>query len=87
MPLVALLLRWVPERAGVIVLSALAAHTAWHWMIDRGEARWQHPLPRPDAADLAQRLAWATAALLVGVLLWSSRRRLQRLMGADDGRS
>ena len=88
LPLVALLLRVVPERAGVIVLSALAAHTAWHWMVERGQAWWKHPLPRPDAADAAELLAWATAALVTGVLLWSLR---DRLVGpatvCEDGRS
>jgi len=87
LPLMALLLRLVPERWGVIVLSALAAHTAWHWMLERGQAWWQHPLPRPDAADLAQLLAWATAALLAGIALASLRGRLAALMQlGDDGR-
>ena len=91
LPLVALLLRVVQhvanERAGIIVLSALAAHTAWHWMIERGQAWWLHPLPQPDAADLAELLAWASAALVVGALLWSMRGRLQHLMTAgEDGR-
>lgn len=76
LPLVALLLRLVPERAGILVLSALAAHQAWHWMLERGDAWWKHPLPRPDAADLAELLAWATAVLVVGALLWSLRSRL-----------
>ena len=78
LPLVALLLRWVPERMGVIVLSALAAHQAWHWLIERGEAWWKYPLPRPDAADLAQGLAWATAALVAGIALWWWRGRRAR---------
>jgi len=87
LPLVAVLLRVVPERAGVIVLSALAAHTAWHWMVERGQAWWQHPLPRPDAAGLAEFLAWATAALVAGALLWSVRDRLAGATAAgDDGR-
>ncbi len=84
LPVVALLLRLVPERAGIIVLSALAAHTAWHWMIERGQAWWQYPLPRPDAAGLAELLAWATAALVIGVVLWSLRNRLAGLMTAGD---
>lgn len=32
-----LLTRLIPERAGVIVLSALAARTAWHWMLKRAQ--------------------------------------------------
>jgi hypothetical protein len=27
----------VAERMGTIILSALVAHTGWHWMIERGE--------------------------------------------------
>ena len=35
-PVLDLLFRtWSPERMGTIILSALVAHTAWHWMIDR----------------------------------------------------
>lgn len=34
-PLVSLLFRWVDERKGVIVVSALVAHTALHWLTDR----------------------------------------------------
>lgn len=30
--------KWIPERTGVIVASALIAHEAWHWMRDRSEA-------------------------------------------------
>jgi len=86
LPLVALLLRMVPERAGIIVLSALAAHTAWHWMLERGEVWWKYPLPRPDAADVAELFAWAIAALLTGIVLGSLRHRFVQLAAArDDG--
>jgi hypothetical protein len=86
LPLVGLFLRVVPERLGVIVLSALAAHTAWHWMLERAEVWWKFPLPRPDTADLAQLLAWLTAALVVGAALWMLRDRLARPAPArEDG--
>ena len=84
LPLVALLLRVVPERAGVIVLSALAAHTAWHWMLERGEVWWKYPLPRPDAADLAELFAWTVAALVTGIVLASLRDRFMRPVAARD---
>ena len=36
-PALALLFRYgVKERMGTIILSAFVAHTAWHWMLDRG---------------------------------------------------
>ncbi len=78
LPLAVLLFRKLPERAGVIVLSALAAHQAWHWLQERAALWWQHPLPRPEAADAARLLAWLTAALLVGALLWSQRARIEK---------
>jgi hypothetical protein len=37
-PLLALLFRYVvAERMGTIILSALVAHTGWHWMLERVE--------------------------------------------------
>ena len=38
-PVVHLLFRFVvPDRIGTIVLSALVAHTAWHWMSERADS-------------------------------------------------
>jgi hypothetical protein len=42
----------VPERAGTIILSALVAHTAWHWMADRWTALREYQVQWP-AFDLA----------------------------------
>src|SRR6185436_20041476 len=53
-PALALLFAYVlPERVGIIILSALVVHTAWHWMIERGAELAKFPLPRLDAAFLA----------------------------------
>ena len=45
----------VPERIGTIILSALVAHTGWHWMIERGEqlSRFQFLWPGFTAATVA----------------------------------
>ena len=57
-----LLFRYVvAERIGTILLSALVAHTAWHWALDRGTASAGYPLPALDAA--------ATLAALVRLLM------------------
>ena len=87
LPLLALLLRWVPERLGVIVLSALAVHTAWHWMLERGEVWWKHPLPQLDASDAAQLLAGMTTLLVAGAAWWAWRERLARLMTTSKATS
>jgi hypothetical protein len=65
LPVLALLFRVVrPERVGVIVLSALVAHTGWHWMIERGEVLWKVPWPKLDAAAVATLATWLAGALL-----------------------
>jgi len=64
--------RAVPERTGTIILSAIVAHTAWHWMLDRGailrEYRFQWPVL--DAALLASTLRWLMLILLLAGLVW-----------------
>jgi hypothetical protein len=37
-PALNLLFRFVPERAGGIVLAVIVGHTAWHWLLERFEA-------------------------------------------------
>jgi hypothetical protein len=38
LPLIHVLFRYVvSERLGAVMLSALIAHTGWHWMLERGE--------------------------------------------------
>ena len=71
-PALDLLFRYVlPERLGVIILSALVAHIAWHWMIERGEQLAKFPFPKLDAAFLASAMRGLMAMLILalGVLL------------------
>jgi len=35
LPALNLLFRYVPERAGGIVIAVLVGHTAWHWLVER----------------------------------------------------
>jgi hypothetical protein len=69
-PALGLLFRFVPERIGTIILSALVAHTAWHWMLERGERLRQFPWPTLDAAFLAGALRWLLLLVLVSLALW-----------------
>jgi uncharacterized membrane protein YwaF len=55
---------------GVIILSAVVAHTAWHWMTVRWATLSQFPFPALDAAALASLMRWTMAAIVVGLLLW-----------------
>jgi HupE / UreJ protein len=72
-PALGLLFRYViAERMGTIILSALVAHTAWHWMTERWDALRQFPMQWPalNAALLARALLWVMLIVLLGGLLW-----------------
>jgi HupE / UreJ protein len=78
-PALNLLFRLVPERIGTIILSALVAHTAWHWMLERGEQLRQFPWPALDAASLASAMRWLMAILSLGLLLALVNACLRRM--------
>jgi hypothetical protein len=82
-PLLNLLFRYVvAERMGTILLSALVAHTAWHWMTDRMSTLRQYRLQWP-AVDLALVLGAMRALMAVLVLVgvgWLLRGAVGRLM-------
>jgi len=59
LPLLALLFRRaLAGRVGVIIASAIVAHTGWHWMIERGEVLWKYPLPKLDGSAVAAIGRW-----------------------------
>jgi hypothetical protein len=81
------LLRRIPERLGIIVLSVLIAHTAWHWMLERFADLRKFGMPALDAASMASVLRWAIAAVVLAMAVWMVNRRLgPRLRGDDDAR-
>lgn len=74
-PALALFFRFaVAERAGTILLSALVAHTAWHWMIERGTTLMLYDIqlrfPAFDLTLLAAAMRWGMLVLIVAMLVW-----------------
>jgi hypothetical protein len=72
-PALDLLFRYVvAERMGTIILSALVAHTAWHWMIDRYRVLRQYRIqwPSMDAAPLAKDLRLLMLIVIAAGLVW-----------------
>jgi hypothetical protein len=71
-PALNLLFRRVPERMGTIVLSALVAHTGWHWMVERWDRLRQFPFAWPtlDAAVLASGTRWLMVVVIAIGLVW-----------------
>ena len=60
----------VAERIGTIILSALIAHTGWHWMIERGGRLKQFRWPALNAALLAVAMRWLMLMLILAGLVW-----------------
>ncbi len=53
-------------RIAAIVLSAFVAHTAWHWMIERGQLLWQTKWPVIDGAAVMTLARWIAVLLVAG---------------------
>ena len=72
-PALGLLFRFVvAERLGTIILSAIVAHTAWHWTSDRYEVlrKFRFEWPVVDAAFLASAMRWAMLVVIAVGLYW-----------------
>jgi hypothetical protein len=89
-PALELLFRFVvAERMGTIMLSALIAHTSWHWLVERTDRLRQYPfkLPALTAAQLATISHWIMLALIVTALIRLMRTILrQRLQRTSQGK-
>ena len=85
-PALNLLFRYVvAERMGVIILSALVAHTGWHWMLERGEVLARFPFPTLDAAFFVTLMRGAMAALILTGAVWLASGLVRRLMQGKEG--
>jgi hypothetical protein len=78
-PALGVLFRFVvKERIGTIILSAIVAHTGWHWMTERAGQLRQFKWPSLNAALLASAIRWLMAALILAALVWLASRTLRR---------
>lgn len=87
--LVLLFRRVVAERMGTIILSALVAHTAWHWMVDRFALLRQYRFEMPAmnlsvAASVARGLI---LVLIVGAAAWAMFEVVGRIQRGAAGAS
>jgi HupE/UreJ protein len=72
-PMLGLLFRFaVPERIGTIIVSALVAHTGWHWTIERWDRLRQFRFPWPvlNAVLLASAVRWLMLAVIAAGIAW-----------------
>ena len=79
--------RVVAERMGIIILSGLVAHTAWHWMLDRGAAlkEYQFTWPAFDLALAASAMRASMVVLVIGAAAWALRELFRKLQASQLG--
>jgi hypothetical protein len=78
----------VPERMGTIILSALVAHTAWHWMLDRGATlrEYRFQWPAFDAMFAVSAMRAAMVMVVAALAVWLLSTMGKRLMPANAKR-
>lgn len=86
-PALELLFRFgVKERMGTIILSAIVAHTGWHWMVDRGTVLAQYRVQWLGlGASLLMGLRWLLLAGLVAAGAWILVRVYRSMSGPRFG--
>ena len=75
------------ERIGTIILSALLAHSGWHWMSDRAAAFAEYDLqwPAMNLTTLGTALQWLLLLALIVAALGFAFRWYRRFLGASRG--
>lgn len=77
-PILNFIFHFMNERTTTILLSLLVGHTAWHWLLERGERLGKFPWPSLDAASLAGAIRWLMALLVLAALAWLGAQWGQR---------
>jgi hypothetical protein len=80
-PVLNLLFKYlVAERIGSILLSALLAHSAWHWMVDRGGQLGQFSFQAPvlDALFFAALMRWVMLLIVILGIGWGMYELFRR---------
>jgi hypothetical protein len=84
-PAIGLLFRHVvDQRIGIVILSALVTHIAWHWMLERWEQLAKFSLPNFDAAFLASTMRGLMALLMLGFGVWLVNGAVTRWLRTSD---
>lgn len=78
----------IAERMGTILLSAVLAHSGWHWMSDRASqlSAYSFQWPALNYAFFAALTRWLILLVIVGSVVWALARVFGRFLqkGAAD---
>lgn len=74
------------ERMGTIILSAVLAHSGWHWMSSRASDLMAYSFQTPafDYALLAALMRWAMLLLIIGSAVWILFVVYRRFLHLDE---
>jgi hypothetical protein len=88
------LLNWlfrnaIPERMGTIIISAILAHSGWHWLSSRASDLMAYSFQWPafDVALLAALMRWAMLLLIIGSAVWILLVVYRRLLNLNQDAS
>ncbi|MBT5074222.1 MAG: HupE/UreJ family protein [Kordiimonadaceae bacterium] len=73
LPALNLLFKYVvAEKTGAILLSALVAHSGWHWMTERNDRLNEYifVMPEINAAFYAELMRWGMLAIIIAIASW-----------------
>jgi hypothetical protein len=72
----------VAERMGTILVSAIVAHTAWHWMLDRADRLQQYRFEWPELNVLffAAAVRWLILIVAAAAIVWLARTAVGQLL-------
>ena len=79
-PALSLLFRYVvAERVGTIMLSALVAHTSWHWMTERWAVLSQFPITWAafSRAMFTGAMGWLLLVMLLSGMVWAGFKAMK----------
>jgi hypothetical protein len=87
-PLLVVTFRYlVAERVGTILISALVAHTAWHWASERGAVLWNYRWPALTLGDAAAFLRLLMVIVAAAALVWLLSLWIGKPTPADNPQS
>jgi hypothetical protein len=77
--------RWLSHRALILLLSALIAHTAWHWMVERWVVfdAYRIVMPALDTQLLSAGMRWLMLMLSAALIVWLLRPVFERWASAS----
>jgi hypothetical protein len=86
-PLLRMVFKYFPSgKVGTIALSAVAGHSAWHWLTERGSQLLEYRFEAPtlDAAFFAAAMRWGMLAIGSTAALWALHEAFKRFRAIDN---